>query len=134
MCEQCAASVKSEDPAKATQEAQACLDKHNAKVKEDKAKTTQQTTSKTETAEATCTPQQCFMSAEGSDAKLTACCKKKGFKMPSGNDKCATLKEERQRAIDNYKACNQKPGRDCNSESEKAAELAQQYKKECPNG
>lgn len=120
--------------AKATQEAQACLDKHNAKVKEDKAKTTQQTTSKTETAEATCTPQQCFMSAEGSDAKLTACCKKKGFKMPSGNDKCATLKEERQRAIDNYKACNQKPGRDCNSESEKAAELAQQYKKECPNG
>lgn len=134
VCEQCAASVKSEDPAKATQEAQACLDKHNAKVKEDKAKTTQQTTSKTETAEATCTPQQCFMSAEGSDAKLTACCKKKGFKMPSGNDKCATLKEERQRAIDNYKACNQKPGRDCNSESEKAAELAQQYKKECPNG
>lgn len=134
VCEQCAASVKSEDPAKAAQEAQACLDKHNAKVKEDKAKTTQQTTSKTETAEATCTPQQCFMSAEGSDAKLTACCKKKGFKMPSGNDKCATLKEERQRAIDNYKACNQKPGRDCNSESEKAAELAQQYKKECPNG
>ena len=124
VCEQCAASVKSEDPAKAAQEAQACLDKHNAKVKEDKAKTTQQTTSKTETAEATCTPQQCFMSAEGSDAKLTACCKKKGFKMPSGNDKCATLKEERQRAIDNYKACNQKPGRDCNSESVK----------DCPNG
>lgn len=134
VCEQCAASVKSEDPAKAAQEAQACLDKHNAKVKEDKAKTTKQTTSKTETAEANCTPQQCFMAAEGSDAKLTACCKKKGFTMPSGNDKCATLKEEKQRAMDNYRACNQKPGRDCNSESEKAAELAQQYKKECPNG
>lgn len=134
VCEQCAASVKSEDPAKVAQEAQACLDKHNAKVKEDKAKTTKQTTSKTETAEANCTPQQCFMAAEGSDAKLTACCKKKGFTMPSGNDKCATLKEEKQRAMDNYRACNQKPGRDCNSESEKAAELAQQYKKECPNG
>ncbi len=134
VCEQCAASVKSEDPAKAAQEAQACLDKHNAKVKEDKAKTTKQTTSKTETAEANCTSQQCFMAAEGSDAKLTACCKKKGFKMASGNNKCATLKEEKQRAMDNYRACNQKAGRDCNSESEKAAELAQQYKKECPNG
>lgn len=127
MCEACAA--------KNTEgEYKSCLNELNAKIKQDKAKTTQQTTSKTETAEATCTSQQCFMSAEGSDAKLTACCKKKGFKMPSGNDKCATLKEERQRAIDNYKACNQKPGRDCNSESEKAAELAQQYKKECPNG
>lgn len=127
MCEACAA--------KNTEgEYKSCLNELNAKIKQDKAKTTQQTTSKTETAEATCTSQQCFMSAEGSDAKLTACCKKKGFKMASGNDKCATLKEERQRAIDNYKACNQKPGRDCNSESEKAAELAQQYKKECPNG
>lgn len=127
MCEACAA--------KNTEgEYKSCLNELNAKIKQDKAKTTQQTTSKTETAEATCTSQQCFMSTEGSDAKLTACCKKKGFKMASGNDKCATLKEERQRAIDNYKACNQKPGRDCNSESEKAAELAQQYKKECPNG
>lgn len=127
MCEACAA--------KNTEgEYKSCLNELNAKIKQDKAKTTQQTTSKTETAEATCTSQDCFMSAEGSDAKLTACCKKKGFPMASGNDKCATLKEERQRAIDNYKACNQKPGRDCNSESEKAAELAQQYKKECPNG
>lgn len=76
----CANSVKSTDPNKAAAEAQACVEKLNAKQDELQKEYDQEM-------EKWCkqkgVKEECFMAPEGADANLTAACKKCGFKMAS---------------------------------------------------
>lgn len=138
MCEACAA--------KNTEgEYKTCLSELNAKIRQDKAKTTP--TSKGEekkktadTSQEWCTQANkttCFGASEGADQALTAKCKSCNFRMAKAESKdsvCASLKEEKERARREYQVCNSTPGKDCNPASEKAAEKARLYKEKCPNG
>lgn len=80
ICKTCANSVKSTDPNKAAAEAQACVEKLNAKQDELQKEYDQEM-------EKWCkqkgVKEECFMAPEGADANLTAACKKCGFKMAS---------------------------------------------------
>lgn len=80
ICKTCANSVKSTDPNKAAAEAQACVEKLNAKPDELQKEYDQEM-------EKWCkqkgVKEECFMAPEGADANLTAACKKCGFKMAS---------------------------------------------------
>ena len=80
ICKTCANSVKSTDPNKAAAEAQACVEKLNAKQDELQKEYDQEM-------EKWCkqkgVKEECFMAPEGADANLTAACKKCGFKMVS---------------------------------------------------
>lgn len=80
ICKTCANSVKSTDPNKAAAEAQACVEKLNAKQDELQKEYDQEM-------EKWCkqkgVKEECFMAPEGADANLTATCKKCGFKMAS---------------------------------------------------
>lgn len=138
MCEACAA--------KNTEgEYKTCLSELNAKIRQDKAKTTP--TSKGEekkktadTSQEWCTQANkttCFGASEGANQALTAKCKSCNFRMAKAESKdsvCASLKEEKERARREYQVCNSTPGKDCNPASEKAAEKARLYKERCPNG
>lgn len=80
ICKTYANSVKSTDPNKAAAEAQACVEKLNAKQDELQKEYDQEM-------EKWCkqkgVKEECFMAPEGADANLTAACKKCGFKMAS---------------------------------------------------